>query len=145
VSDAKENVALAIWYSTKSDRTQRDMLEAAVNASPGRWEPKARDGLKWLLCCADELAERRNDAVHAPVTFHMGPREDGGFEVVASYFAGNPRAKNLRGKRLLVEFDWRERYAETLSRFSDGLVAAIAYPDSNRWPDPPPKPTRRAR
>jgi len=48
VSGAKQSVALAIWYSTKSDRTQRDMLRAAVNAIPSRWEklPKAPDDLK---------------------------------------------------------------------------------------------------
>ena len=147
VSGAEQAIALAIWYSTKSDRVQRDMLQAAVNANPGRWEtfPKALADLEWLLKCADEVAEARNNVVHAPVSFYIGAREHGGSEVVAAYWAGNPRAKRLRGKRLLVEFDWCERYSEILSRCSDQLVAAISYPDVNQWPDQPSKPTRKAK
>lgn len=147
VSGAEQAIALAIWYSTKGDRAQHDMLQAAVKANPGRWEklPKALADLVWLLKCADEVARARNNAVHAPVSFYIGAREHGGSEMVAAYWAGNPRAKRLRGKRLLVEFEWCERYAEVLSQFSDQLVAAIAHPDINRWPDQPSKPTRKAK
>jgi hypothetical protein len=61
-------VAYAIWYSVKSDRTQRDMLRAAINAKGGRWEklPRALNDLKWLLDRCEEVAAHRNDAVHAP-------------------------------------------------------------------------------
>ena len=37
----------------------------------------------------------------------------------AAFFNGNPRAKKLMGKELLVEFAWCEAYAETLSRFTE--------------------------
>src|SRR5271154_3327508 len=50
-------VALAIWYSVKSDRAQRDMLRAAFNANSGRWEklPKALNDFNWLLDRCNEL------------------------------------------------------------------------------------------
>ena len=68
VIDAERVVALAIWYSTESDRAQRKMLKAAVNANPARWKafPKATDDLKWLLDRTEEVAEHRNNAVHPP-------------------------------------------------------------------------------
>jgi hypothetical protein len=52
ISGAEREVALAIWYSVKSDRAQRDMLRAAVNATNSkrsREVTKAPDDLKWLL------------------------------------------------------------------------------------------------
>ena len=52
----------------------------------------------------------------------------------ASYFNGNPRAKRLMGKELLVEFAWCEGYAETLSRFTNMLGPAVAFPDRCQWP-----------
>jgi hypothetical protein len=55
----------------------------------------------------------------------------------ASYFNGNPRAKRLMGKELLVEFAYCEGYAETLSRFTEMLGIAIAFPERYRWPERP--------
>jgi hypothetical protein len=144
-------VALAIWYAAKSDRIQRDMLRAAVNANPGRWEkvPKALDDLKWLLDRCDELAERRNDAVHAPCSIYIGGNHPP--EMGPAYFAAqNPRAKslstkNLMGKQLLVEFDWCERYAQTLCEFIRRLGNSIGNPNRYPWPDRPSKPTRKAK
>ena len=92
-------VALAIWYSVKSDRAERDMLRAAVNANSGRWEklPKALDDFNWLLDRCDELAEHRNDAVHAPCSIYIGS-EPNPWMGPAYFAAGNPRVKNLGPK-----------------------------------------------
>ena len=51
ITGAERDMALAIWYSTDSDGTQRKMLEAAVAVNNSRWEqwPKAKDDLAWLL------------------------------------------------------------------------------------------------
>src|SRR5229473_1893775 len=53
LSAPNRGLALAVWYSTDSDRTQRNMLRAAVSSSgEGRWQPrlpKAFDDLIWLL------------------------------------------------------------------------------------------------
>jgi hypothetical protein len=145
-------VALAIWYSVKSDRAQRDMLRAAFNANSGRWEklPKALDDFKWLLDRCDELAEQRNDAVHAPCSIYIGSGPNGAEMGPAYFAAGNPRAKNLeaknlKGKQLIAEFDWCERYAWTLIGFIQKLEKPMVLPDRYRWPDRPPKPTRKTK
>jgi hypothetical protein len=137
VTGMERNVALSIWYSVKSDRAQRDMLKAAIDATNSerstKW-PEAPDDLKWLLERAEALAEARNNAVHAPCSLYIG---GSGSEMGASFFDGNPRAKNLMGKELLVEFAWCERFAETLSRFAEMLGTAIAFPDRFPWPERP--------
>jgi hypothetical protein len=134
VSGLERNVGLSIWYSVNSDRAQRDMLKAAVNATNSERStklPRAPDDLKWLLDRADALAEDRNNAVHAPCSLYLGGNVS---EMGASFFNGNPRAKKLMGKELLVEFAWCESYAETLSRFTGMLGTAIAFPDRFPWP-----------
>jgi hypothetical protein len=123
-----------------------DRQVAAVNAMPSRWEalPRAPADLKWLLDRVDEVAEHRNNAVHAPCTLYVGGGEDGGSEMGAAFFNGNSRARKLMGKRLLVEFDWCERYAENLSVFAQKLTTAITFSERYPWPNRPSKPTRKA-
>jgi hypothetical protein len=143
VSGAEGQIALAIWYSTNSDRTQREMLRAAVAATGAdRWKalPKAQEHLKWLLNHADTLAEERNNAIHAPAALYISESPEMG----PSFFYGNPRAQKLMGKKLLIEFDWCERYAETLSQFAQKIATAIAFPADYPWPEKPSVPTRRA-
>jgi hypothetical protein len=51
------------------------MLKAAVAATTAeRWAsfPKAADHIKWLLDRADEVAEYRNNAIHAPCSLYIG-------------------------------------------------------------------------
>jgi len=54
------NIILSVWHSTRSDRGQRDMLLAALVASPeDRWSPRLpgpRNALIWLVQRVDELA-----------------------------------------------------------------------------------------
>jgi hypothetical protein len=110
---------LAIWYSTNNDRTQREMLKAAAAATGAdRWKtlPKAQEHLKWLLDRrADDLAEEHNNAIRAPAALYLGSESP---EMGPSAFSGHSRARKLMGKKLLIEFDWCERYAETLSQFA---------------------------
>jgi hypothetical protein len=106
VTGMERNLALSIWYSVKSDRAQRDMLRAAIdvtNSQRSERLPEAPDDLQMVLDRANELAEARNDAVHAPCSLYIG---GSGSEMTASFFDGNPRAKNLKGKELLFEFAW---------------------------------------
>ena len=128
----ERNLALSIWYSVTSDRAQREMLKASVFATSSQRSeklPKARDDLKWLLDRAEEVADARNNAVHAPCSLYLGGSVS---EMGVSYFNGNPRAKNLVGKELLVEFAWCERYAQTLREFIQRLENSIRLPD--RYP-----------
>ena len=137
VTGMERNLALSIWYSVRSDLAQREMLKAAVSATNAQRSeklPKAPEDLKWLLDRAQEVANARNDAVHAPCSLYLGGTVS---EMGASYFNGNPRAKNLVGKELLVEFAWCEGYAETLSRFAEMLANAVAFPDRFQWPEQP--------
>jgi len=134
VTGCERKVALARWYSLKSDHRQREMLRTAIEATnPERsktW-PEAPDDLIWLLDRARELADGRNNAVHAPVSFYIsGSRSEMG----AAFFDGNPLAKELEGKDLLVEFAWCEAFAMTLSWFTEHLANAVAFPDRFPWP-----------
>jgi hypothetical protein len=135
----------AVWYSTFSDRSQRQMLEAAIaNWAEYHWQSHpihAKKDLIWLLRRADELGNRRDDAIHAPAILYTDVQ---GTEMAAPPLSGHRRAQNLRGKRLLIEFDWRERYVEELSRFTMAATNALAYPDYT-WPDKPQPPDRRPR
>ena len=54
-----------------------------------------------------------------------------------SYFNGNPRAKNLVGKELLVGFAWCEGHAATLSRYAEMLGNAVAFPTASNGPSDP--------
>jgi hypothetical protein len=137
VTGMERNLALSIWYSVTSDRAQREMLKASVFATSSQRSeklPKARDDLKWLLDRAEEVADARNNAVHAPCSLYLGGSVS---EMGVSYFNGNPRAKNLVGKELLVEFAWCEGYAATLSRYAEMLGNAVAFPDRFQWPERP--------
>lgn len=142
VSRAQRGFALAVWYSSENDRTQRNMLRAAIVAAlPERWPAKytaAKDDLIDLLKRADTLAERRNDAIHAPCTLLT---DAGGTEIAASFVSGHTRAKNLRGKEILVEFDWCERYTEELSRFVIAAERALSF-EQIPWPSRPRAPDR---
>jgi hypothetical protein len=144
LSGSDRNIALAIWYSTINDRAQRLMLRAAVMASGvNRWpNPSAKDDTIWLLDRADELADQRNNAIHAPCSLYIGGAKDGGAEMGAAYFNGHPRARKLKNKSLLIEFDWCERYAETLSKFTLEIETGLAFAERYPWPDKPCLPVR---
>jgi hypothetical protein len=145
VNAPDRNVIAAVWYSTFSDRSQRLMLEASIKALAAyRWQSvpaHAKEDLLWLMKRANDLGTKRDDAIHAPAILHTDIR---GTEMAASVLSGHRRAQNLRGKRLLIEFDWFERYTEELSRFTVQATNALAYADYE-WPDKPPVPDRRPR
>jgi hypothetical protein len=63
VNAPDRNVTAAVWYSTYSDRVQRDMLQAAIIASNEivwtRLPIHAKDDLLWLMKHAtNELANK---------------------------------------------------------------------------------------
>jgi hypothetical protein len=136
------SMGMAIWHALKSDRSQRDLLDAAVRAAAAddRWSkrfPAAEEGVRWLLKQINVLAERRNDAVHAPCSVVSGETD---LEVFAISFFKNPRAQRLREKDILREFAWYEGTAEALRRHARAVRAALSderYP----WPQKPLLPT----
>jgi hypothetical protein len=92
-------IVLAIWYSTRSDLNQRQMLRASAEAAAaaGLLEQAKKEDIKWLLDRTNELAQQRNDAIHAPVAFFT---DQDGTRLMTEYFFGNPRALSLKDKSL---------------------------------------------
>jgi hypothetical protein len=139
VNDDNINIPLAVWYSTPSDRTQREMLRAAVNAFGAlntKKRPTAKDDIKWLLNQCDQLADRRNDALHAPLVI-SGSRKT--IEILPYYFFGNPRALKLKDKNILDQVGWYRATAETLRGYALSLWFHLGQQDS--WPEKPLTPT----
>lgn len=135
------SLALAVWYSSNDDRTQRRMLRAATERLPeDRWAtfPNAKADILWLLGEADIIGIKRNDAIHGPCSVAMG---DKGIEIVPAYFWGNPRARSLMGKDILKEFRWYELCADTLSTYVRDITTAISWEQPRAWPDRPLMPT----
>jgi hypothetical protein len=140
VTDINDRIALSIWYSSDNDRVQRGMLKAAIVASKDdRWLPRlpnAKDDLIWVIERANAWANDRNNSIHAPTTMAT---IDSTMEMTASlagYINGHPRARNLWGKRLLIEFARCAAVAETLSDFADKAALALRD-DTKPWPDRP--------
>jgi hypothetical protein len=142
VAGIDHRIGLAIWNSLASDRGQRDMLRATIEAAERdeEWSekfPKAKAGIEWLLGEADRIADRRNDAIHAPCSIVAG---EGDFEIIAVSFFGNKRAKKLRGKDILREFSWYESSAEALKQHVRDVIFALS--DARvPWPSKPRMPT----
>jgi hypothetical protein len=129
-------VPRAIWHSTQSDRAQREMLRAALDAAAvehlfGR--NQAVEDIKWLLNEAHKLAERRNNALHAPYVIIA---DDQGTRFAPMDFSGNPRAAKLVKKDLLIEFAWYADCARVLSDYAFAVQYALALPHQP-WPGRP--------
>jgi hypothetical protein len=141
VAGINQKMAFAIWYSTQSDRTQREMLRAALSTSSEElWKHKpthAQQDVTRLLNKADSIADQRNDAIHAPCSLGI---EGGKFEMMPQYFFGNPRAKKLQGKNLLTELEWYAHSATALMLYSRLVTASLSHAHSP-WPDRPQMPT----
>jgi hypothetical protein len=91
-----------------------------------------------LLDRTHELAQQRNDAIHAPVAFYT---DQDGTRLMAEYFFGNPRALSLKDKSLSDEFSWYEKRASALSGFA--LRCATSLRNAHiGWPERPKLPNR---
>jgi hypothetical protein len=110
-------IALAIWYSTRSDLAQRQMLRASSEAAAAAGlfpEQAKKEDIKWLLDRTNELAQQRNDAIHAPVAFFT----------------------DQDGTR-----SWYEKKASALSGFALRCAASLGNADIG-WPERPKLPNR---
>lgn len=138
VTGISRDVALAVWYSSRSDGAQRLMLRAAASAtSDDRWGkqlPKAKEDLVWLVDEASTLAEHRNDAAHAPVSLAI---DQGALIPLPYYFHGNPRAIKLKNKDIIAEFARCQTSANLLREFAGQIESALHFPASYPWPDRP--------
>ena len=139
VSGPTRYIALAVWYSIKVDRAQRDMLRAAAQAAYANSSTaKALEDIEWILSEANKIEDLRNDALHSPVIlFGNKTKQD---PVPADHF-GHIRAKKLSEKDFLKEFRRFRDTATTLRDFAAKIDMAIAAPHRG-WPKTPRLPIR---
>jgi len=135
---------LSAWHSIRNDLTQRKKLRAAAEAHLTELDdrfPKAGEDIEWLMTQADKLSKKRNDAIHAPLTFLRNDKGEP-VSIVPSEFFGNLRAVSL-GKKddLLTEYKWYAATAEILKYFARQITASIQF-QNRAWPDRPQLPTR---
>jgi hypothetical protein len=134
----KGSMALAIWYTPHSDRAQRDMLIAAIHeTSDDKWtlySKTAKAEILALVAEANSLADRRNDAIHAPVSLAIDKRR---LVPIPIYFRGNPRALKLKGKDIIKEINACVERAKTLREYTEKLETAINFSTRYAWPDTP--------
>jgi hypothetical protein len=142
-------IPFAIWNTIESDRTQRKMLEAATKAAVSALNAKeelkntrVKDDILWLIHQTDSLADQRNDAIHSPYWFVIGP---GPMTMVPNDFQSHPRAKKLKmkleHKTLLEEFKWCNESADALATFAKRLTMSLRNQEI-AWPDRPKLPNR---
>ena len=137
VTPKHHSLGVGIWHSITSDRAQREMLAAANSTLRKKQgakvadDTKAADDIKWLLNRVTELADKRNDAVHAPLVFVA---ESGALQLMPLFFLGNPRAAKLENKNLLQEFAWYRGHASALASFAENVRYAITRPEHFGWP-----------
>ncbi len=146
VAGLDDIMGMAIWHALRSDRSQRDLLQAAIDATEyfSDWTldfPKAREDISWTLKKVNALGDGRNSAIHAPVlNFTRGVAGLRPF-----IFTGNPNAEKLQGKDILAEFEWYEAYFTVIMRYAIDIERALLRrraPDEPRsWPDRPLLPT----
>jgi hypothetical protein len=128
----------AIWHRQSSDRTQRDMLRAAVEAGAFLSGPNGQrltNDILWILRKIDGLSDHRNNAIHAPLTT-LTNTETGETVVTPEDFFGNKRAKNFANKQILKELDLYAEAADALSEFAFDLVQFMR-PSKDPWPARP--------
>jgi hypothetical protein len=88
--------SLFVWNAVKSDRTQREMLKAAVNHLITDWErPELIEEANWLIDRANALADWRNDAIHSPlIIFAEGLGAVGERDVRPASYQFNPPSRH---------------------------------------------------
>jgi hypothetical protein len=139
VTGMPKDMATAIWHSVRSDRVQRDLLLAAIDAAAkGKWADtrvdRASDDVSALVKHANTLAQDRNNAIHAPVSLSID--DDKKLVPFPVHFHGNRLAKRLLGKNIIVEFNRCRDEAIILKEYAEKIETALNHP-SYAWPDRP--------
>jgi len=146
ISTAARPMSFAIWHSAPSDRTQREMLQAALRSINDTDETllRLRDETFWLLgTIEDGQCRRRNRALHVPLTIIR--ETTGEYSIGSYYYDGNPHAQQLKDTPVLEEFRWYVSHLQRLACFADELHCAWMYSDHETpfpWPERPQLPHR---
>jgi hypothetical protein len=140
----------AVWSAANSDRTKREMLEAAVKFAPkleGGPFPRLADDIKWLIGRSTALEDTRNDVIHAPlVSLHTTVRT--AFDlpaVMPNLLLQNSRAGKLARKNssieLSVDFRWCRDSILLLRDYAISLRLGLTV-EGRTWPERPRLPNR---
>jgi hypothetical protein len=159
--DFVEYTPLMVWHSIKSDRSQRDMLKAALGIDQGKNQrtvyvnefgrPALSEDAKWIIDRCNELEMDRNNAVHSPLFSTSATK--GGLGAAAQYsepvrpanWQFNPKAIQLSAKQdILLEFRYCRDMAIYLADYAHAIDAALTHPQ-RPWPKRLKPPVRRQR
>lgn len=127
-----------MWNSLKSDRAQREMLEALVglNVISYNIQRKLRAEIKWVLEQATKLENLRNNLLHSPVLIDE-------FEVVfAWHHLGHKRAKQFAGKDVLQEARYFYDTVIVLREYTEKLSDILSQAPGVSLPGRPSLPNR---
>jgi hypothetical protein len=155
------NRPLALWHSTRTDQSKRNMLKAVLDHVPPS-EVGSRDKMiaeiKWLLGKAQPIEGTRDDAVHTPLYYYppLSPDNMLASIIQTGIFAddawGNERAWriNREGKDLVAEFEHARQRIILLRDYAMALDLAwgnerLPWPDRPVLPNPPPKTAKKRR
>ena len=135
IGDMINYVPTHIWHAIRSDRSQRDMLEAAIMHSKIATGPELQEHGKCLCEMVANLENRRNDILHSPlIQWQKGAAET---KIIPNVFGKNPRALQLASvEDVLEEITSATNYAIELSAYALGILAALLGP-SAPWPSKP--------
>jgi hypothetical protein len=131
-------ISIAIWNSLKSDRSQRDILEAAAKVALAD-DADAKSDVFWLLQEADARAIDRNDAVHT--AFFFTNNEDGEIVPVPDPMSSPGRLQRLTDSGLPLPglFAAYHSSLTALYRYADKLTDQFLPTEGERppWPEKP--------
>ena len=138
---------LFVWHAIRSDRSQREMLKAAVNHLTIDWQrPLLVAETNWIVDRANELENWRNDAIHSPLFFAEGLGAILGSGVRPASWQFNPRALGLAKRDdLLAEFRFCRDMAITLADYTHLIDLALINFPKRSWPGRPELPNRKPR
>jgi hypothetical protein len=134
--DMVNYVPTYIWHAIKSDRSQRDMLQAAIKHSKlAVYHEKLIEDGAWLVAKVGSLEDRRNDIIHSSlIPLQLGQNSR---TIVPNKFGKNPRAEKLdTAADLLKEIQSACTTAIQLSDYAMLLQNAVLSPRSS-WPRKP--------
>jgi hypothetical protein len=129
-------IGLGIWGALKSDRTQRDILEAAAKVVLAD-RPDAEADVLWLLKAAGDRTTGRNDAVHTAFLFTTD--DDGDIVPVPDVVNSPGRLERFKDKDLPELFARQRDDLTELYRFTAALTDQFLPIEGERppWPERP--------
>jgi hypothetical protein len=128
----------AMWNALKSDRAQREMLEALVGLNVINYKiwQRLRAEIEWVLKQATKLEDLRNNLLHSPALM------DEFGEVFAWHHLGHKRAKHFAGKDVLQEAKYFYDTVIVLREYTETLIENLNLAPDGLLPGRPSLPNR---